>query len=107
MSQAEGLACVRVRSRGEHIRQTRKLKGVMWLGSSMGNVAGERAEGQTAQALVSPWAPQAGGGWEERAPQVRRERAGAQCVYLGFLAPPAIKISTGETGDIITCSEKN
>lgn len=35
------------------------------------------------------------------------ERTGAQCVYSGFLAPPAIKISTEETGDIITCAEKN
>lgn len=55
MSQGEGLARMRVRSRGEHARQARELKGVVWPGPRMGNVAGELAEGQTAQALVAPW----------------------------------------------------
>lgn len=55
MSQAGGLARVRVRSRGEHAWQARELKGVVLLGPRMGNVAGEWAEGQTAQALVAPW----------------------------------------------------
>lgn len=51
MSQAEELACARVRSRGEHARQVRELKGVVWLGLTMGNVAGEGAE----VILCRPW----------------------------------------------------
>lgn len=54
MSQAEGLDHARVRSRVEHAKQVRELKGVVWLVPRMGSMAGEWAEGSD---CVGPGGP--------------------------------------------------